>query len=64
MKDLTGKKFNHLTALVPLAAREPTNGTVMWLCKCDCGGTHMVNSNNLQRGRVKSCGCLSRRNYE
>jgi hypothetical protein len=61
IKDLTGKKFGHLTAIRPTEAREPTNQTVIWECKCDCGEIHYANSNNLQTGRVASCGCTKGR---
>lgn len=56
--DLTNRKFGFLTALYPLSIREPTNGCVKWMCYCECGNYHVVNSNNLQReGGIKSCGC-------
>ena len=33
----------------------------MWLCRCDCGGTKVVQANNLTRPTgTKSCGCLRR----
>lgn len=54
IKDLTGQKFNMLTVL-SLDSRDP----VYWKCRCDCGGTTRVQTSNLKRGRVKSCGCLS-----
>jgi hypothetical protein len=31
-----------------------------WKCKCDCGGTRIVSTANLNQLRVKSCGCLKR----
>lgn len=34
------------------------NGTLQWLCKCDCGNTTIVNSTNLTTGAVQSCGCI------
>lgn len=30
----------------------------MWLCKCDCGQTAIVETSNLTTGNTKSCGCL------
>lgn len=56
IKDLTGQKFNMLTVL-SLDSRDP----VYWKCRCDCGGITRVQTSNLKRGRVKSCGCLSRK---
>jgi hypothetical protein len=57
-KDLTGKKFGHLTALEPVERQEPSNKCYFWKCRCDCGNIHIVNMNNLQMGNTKSCGCL------
>lgn len=30
----------------------------MWLCKCDCGQSTIVEASNLTTGNTKSCGCL------
>lgn len=30
----------------------------LWLCKCDCGNTKVVSSDNLSSGKSNSCGCL------
>lgn len=54
-KDLTGQRFSRLIAIAP----GPTishKGT--WFCCCDCGKLALVNSSNLTRGIIKSCGCL------
>ena len=53
IKDLTGQKFNHLTAL-RIASRNP----LYWECRCDCGNAKNVRPSNLVRGQVKSCGCI------
>jgi hypothetical protein len=58
IKDLHGQKFGKLTAMFPTVKRQPHNRCVIWLCHCDCGGTKLVDSNHLQNGYVKSCGCL------
>lgn len=29
------------------------------MCKCDCGNYHKAITSNLNRGRVRSCGCLT-----
>lgn len=31
-----------------------------WICKCDCGGKAISSVSNINRGHVKSCGCLQR----
>jgi len=56
IKNLTGQKFSRLTALEPTDKR--SNGSVVWLCQCDCGEMTEVRSSNLQNGNTKSHGCL------
>ena len=56
--DLTGKKFNMLTALY-IDEEKTINGNVYWVCKCDCGNIKSVKASSLTRKRgIKSCGCL------
>ena len=57
--DLTGQKFEMLTALYPVAERK--DKCVQWMCACDCGAKKVIPSTDLTRGRVKSCGCLKHR---
>jgi hypothetical protein len=65
MKDLTGKRSGKLVAVAPLITREKSNGCIKWLCKCDCGATHIVNSNHFIFQKVRSCGCLRKgKKYE
>ncbi len=35
-------------------------GSLLWLCRCDCGVERIVAGNNLKSGNTKSCGCLNR----
>ena len=51
-RDLTGSKFNKLTAL-ELASTNPT----VWLCRCECGNLKKVHGSHLTRGKTQSCGC-------
>lgn len=53
--DITNQKFGKLTVV----ERESNNrhGQAMWLCKCECGKTTVVNGCDLRNGRTKSCGC-------
>lgn len=53
-KDLTGQKFNKLTAIKRIGSK---NKKALWLCTCDCGETTEVITSNLTSGRIKSCGC-------
>lgn len=57
-KDLTGQKFNMLTALEPTDRR--SSGAVIWKCRCDCGAITEVKSSALRNGGTKSCGCLQK----
>ena len=56
VKDLTSKKFGHLTVIKMNEKRGPSN-KVMCTCKCDCGNTIVVMSNSLTTGKTVSCGC-------
>jgi len=53
-KDITGQKFNMLTAVKIVGKRDKAN---LWLCLCDCGKeTHAIVT-QLTRGTKTSCGC-------
>lgn len=41
--------------------RTPAGSRTAVVCQCDCGQVTVVRMNNLRRGIVQSCGCLSRR---
>lgn len=55
--DLKGQRFGRLVAIKPTNKRSK-HGLVLWECQCDCGNTHLVNTNLLGRGHTTSCGCL------
>lgn len=55
MIDITGQKFNRLTAIKPVGRYN--SGNVLWLCKCECGKTCEVESYLLRSGKQISCGC-------
>lgn len=57
-RDLTGQRFGKLTVLSRTEKRMD-QGSVVWLCQCDCGKQKEVSARRLIRGRVRSCGCLS-----
>ena len=52
-KDLTGKRFGHLTVIAPA---ENINGRTAWRCRCDCGKTVVVKTKYLTNGDTTSCG--------
>ena len=54
-QDITGKKFNKLTAIKRVGTDK--TGHALWLCKCDCGNDFVATATDLRAGRVKSCGC-------
>lgn len=56
--DLTNQRFGKLTALHPTDKRK--NGSVLWICQCDCGQVVEVAANQLMCGNTQSCGCLQK----
>lgn len=52
-----GYKFGRLTV-----QSEPfkVNGRIAFTCRCSCGSVVDIKSDNLRRGKTKSCGCLWR----
>ena len=55
MADLSGKKFNMLTALFPSKFQ---HGSYYWRCKCECGNENDVIATRLINLKQISCGCL------
>ena len=57
--DLLGMKFGKLTVIGKSKNPNKDNKTGrFWLCKCDCGGTKIASTSNLNYGIISSCGCL------
>lgn len=59
-QDLRGRRFSSLMCIDPVKGRAK-DGSVRWLCECDCGGTVIVSSNKLMTGHTTSCGCAAGR---
>lgn len=57
-EDLTGRRFGRLTVIAETDERR--KGSVVWLCKCDCGTVKKVSAQGLKCGRTLSCGCYNR----
>lgn len=57
-QDLTGKKFGKLTVIRDSGKKK--NGSVLWVCKCNCGIENevLVKSIHLTKGITRSCGCI------
>lgn len=53
--DITGQKFNMLTAIEKVDAEKWKS---KWRCICDCGKETIVDSYELRSGGTMSCGCL------
>lgn len=56
--NLIGQKFGRLTVIEFYGKR--TNGHGLWLCRCDCGNTKVVEASALKYGYTSSCGCYGR----
>lgn len=48
--DITGQKFNKLTAI-------EYRGNCKWLFRCECGSEAVINGSRVRQGLTKSCGC-------
>ena len=58
-RDIRGQRFGKLTALYPTEKRGH-GGSLIWHCKCDCGGEVDAPLHQLAGGYRKSCGCLGK----
>jgi hypothetical protein len=56
--DLTGMTFGRLTVI--RFDSITGHGNSNWECMCECGTVKVIMGNNLVRGHIRSCGCLSR----
>lgn len=54
--DITGEKFNYLTAIKFLRI-EKSRGSI-WLFQCDCGKTRELLAGTVKNGHIKHCGCM------
>jgi hypothetical protein len=53
--DITGQRFGKLVVL--RRVENALDKNVRFLCRCDCGSTKVIRSENLRSGNTKSCGC-------
>jgi phage gp16-like protein len=58
-KIIPGERFERLTVVKEV---ERTNKYRLVLVKCDCGTEKIVRFDRLMGGRIKSCGCIQRKN--
>lgn len=54
--DISNKKFGYLIAICVDFSRPYVSS--LWKCKCDCGKTTIVPSQDLRRCHTTSCGCM------
>lgn len=55
-----GKKYNLLTGLQCTDRKDPHNGW-LWEWECDCGNIVEIAVKHVTNGKVKSCGCLAKK---
>lgn len=58
-KDITGKRFNRLTAIGPVVHEKLSSK--YWVFHCLCGSTTNKVKTQVVYGKIKSCGCLFRK---
>lgn len=58
--DITGQRFGKLTVINK--EKNDKRGEARWLCQCDCGKSTIALSSHIRNYRIRSCGCLSRKN--
>lgn len=60
-KDITGQKFNHLTAIRPIERND--HGEMIWEFRCDCGNVvnRVASYITNPRTKIKACGCLNKK---
>lgn len=57
--DRAGQRYERLVVVERAPNRSDRDTNARWLCQCDCGNTSIAYGQDLQRGKVKSCGCLN-----
>ena len=60
MKDLTNQRFGRLLVLRRDPEKKTNNGSILWICQCDCGNIVSVSSGRLRNGTTQSCGCYAK----
>lgn len=57
-KDLVGNRYGWLTVIEDSGKRR--GHSILWRCKCDCGGEILAVRSQLQNGIVTDCGCIAK----
>lgn len=61
--DLTNQVFGRLTVVSPTSERDRA-GSIIWMCRCECGTEIKVSQGRLYQGLYKSCGCVRQERQE
>ena len=57
--DLTGKEYEYYKVINRNEERTKQNGrNVFWNCECHCGTPFIATTTDINRQKVKSCGCM------
>lgn len=56
--DFAGQRFGKL---VVTCKAQPRGARAFWVCRCDCGAVKDVLHQHLSGGRVRSCGCIRKK---
>ena len=60
--DLTNKEYPYFKVISRNEERTKQNGkNVFWNCLCNCGNTFIATTTDINREKVKSCGCMASR---
>lgn len=59
LKNIIGNKYGRLM-VIKMLDEKGNRGQLKYLCKCDCGKSHIVTGESLRSGKSKSCGCLKK----
>ena len=54
--DLTGRTVGRLTVVEDSGERK--GGSILWRCRCDCGGEILLTRSRILSGSVTDCGCI------
>lgn len=57
--DRTGDRYERLVVIERVDNRSKRDTNARWFCRCDCGRGVVAYGQDLERGKVKSCGCLN-----
>lgn len=60
VNDMTGRRFGKLTVVEDSGKRDGS-GSILWRCRCDCGGEILAVRSQLESGNIESCGCVPKK---